>query len=87
MDGWTCELLRDATHRPSTAILLEKFAEEFSNGALPKHIWSYLASAFMYLFHKLLVEDRIDPKRPALRPVNVIFVLTRFGCRVLVRIN
>ena len=41
----------------------------------------------MYPFHKLMLEDRIDPKYPALRPVTVGSVLTRFGCRVLVRMN
>jgi len=41
----------------------------------------------MYPFHKLMLEDRIDPKDPALRPVTVGSVLTRFGCRVLVRMN
>ncbi len=34
-----------------------------------------------------MVEDRIDPMDPALRPVTVDYVLTRFGCRVLVRMN
>ena len=41
----------------------------------------------MYPFHKLVLEDRIDPKDPALRPVTVGSVLTRFGCRVLVGMN
>ena len=41
----------------------------------------------MYPFHKLMPEDRMDPKDPALRPVIVGSVLTRFGCRVLVRMN
>ena len=31
-DGWAWELLRDAATRPSTAALLKKFAEYFSNG-------------------------------------------------------
>ena len=86
-DGWTWELLRDAAQRTSTASHLRKFSELFSNGALPKHLWTYLASALMYPFHKLLLEDRVDPKDPALRPVTVGSVLTRFGCRVLVRMN
>ena len=34
-----------------------------------------------------MLEDRVDPKKPALRPVTVGTVLTRFGCRVLVRMN
>jgi hypothetical protein len=46
-----------------------------------------MASILMYPFHKLMLEDRIDPKDPALRPVTVRSVLTRFGCRVLVRMN
>ena len=33
--GLTWELLRDAAQTPSTASLLRKFAERFSNGALP----------------------------------------------------
>jgi len=32
-----------------------------------------------------MLEERADPKEPALRPVTVDSVLTRFGCRVLVR--
>ena len=82
-DGWTWELLRDAAQRPSTASHLRKFIELFSNGALPKNRWTYLASALMYPFHKLMLEDRVDPKDPALRPVTVGSVLARFGCRVL----
>jgi hypothetical protein len=86
-DGWTWELLRDAAQRPSTASHLRKFSEFFANGALPSKLWTYLASALMYPFHKLMLEERIDPKDPALRPVTVGSVLTRFGCRVLVRMN
>jgi hypothetical protein len=86
-DGWTSELLRDAAQRPSTASHLRKFTELFSNGALPKNMWTYLASALMYPFHKLVLEERSDPKEPAPRPVTVGSVLTRFGCRVLVRLN
>jgi hypothetical protein len=41
----------------------------------------------MYLFHKLMLEERIDPKDPALRPVTLGSVLTRFSCRVLVRMS
>ena len=78
-DGWTWELLRDAAQRPSMASHLRKFTELFSNGALPKNHWTYLASALMYPFHKLMLEDRIDLKDPALRPVTVGSVLTRFG--------
>ena len=39
----------------------------------------------MYPFHKLMLEDRVDPKDPALRPVIVGSVLTHFGIMVLVR--
>jgi hypothetical protein len=85
--GWAWELLRDAAQRPSTASHLKKFTELFSNGAMPKNRWTYLASALMYPFHKLMFEERIDPKNPALRPVTVGSVLTRFGCRVLVKMN
>jgi hypothetical protein len=35
-DGWTWELVTDAAQTPSTAALLRKFAEHFSNGALPQ---------------------------------------------------
>jgi len=86
-DGWTWELLRDAAQKSSTATLLRKYTELFSNGALPSNLWTYLASALMYPFHKLMLEERIDPKDPALRPVTVGSVLTRFPCRVLVRMN
>jgi hypothetical protein len=86
-DGWTWEFLRDATQRPSIASHLRKFTELFSNGALPKNLRTYMASALMYPFHKFMPEDRVDPKDPALRPVIVGSVLTRFGCRVLVRMN
>jgi len=86
-DGWTWELLRDAAQRPPTASHLRKFTEQFSNGDLPKDLWTYLAAALMYPFHKLMHEERVDPKDPALRPVIVGSVLTRFGCRILVRMN
>ena len=86
-DGWTWELLRDAAQRPSTASHLRKFTKLFSNGDLPKNLWTYLASALMYPFHKLMLEERIDPKDLALRPVTVGSVLTRFGNRVLVRMK
>jgi len=66
---------------------MRKFHELFSNGALPKNLWTYLAFALMYLFHKLMLEERIDPKDPDLRHVTVGSVLTRFGCRVMVRMN
>jgi len=84
-DGWTWELLRDAAQTPSTATLLRKFVERFSNGALPQGLWAYLVSALIYPFHKKLPEERISTTYPALRPVTVGFVLTRFGCKVMVR--
>ena len=86
-DGWTWELLRDAASRPTTAALLRKFAEQFSNGALPKDLWTYLMSALMYPFHKKLPEERISTTDLALRPVTIGSVITRFGCRILVRMN
>jgi hypothetical protein len=46
-----------------------------------------MAFALIYPFHKLMLEDRIDPKDPALRPAIVESVLTRFGWRILVRMN
>ena len=85
-DGWTWELLRDAAQNPSSATLLLKIAERFSNGALPQDMWAYLASALLYPFHKKLLEERTSTTNPALRPVTVQSVLTRFGCRVMVRI-
>ncbi len=54
---------------------------------MPKNLWSYMTSSLMYPFHKLMFEDRIDPKDPALRPITMGWVLTRFGCIVLVRMN
>ena len=85
-DGWTWELLRDAAQTPSTATLLRKFAQRFSNGALPQDLWAYLASALVYPFHKKLPE-RTSTTNPALRPVTVGSVITRFGCGVSVRMN
>jgi hypothetical protein len=38
-------------------------------------------------FHKKLLEERTSVTYPALRPVPVGSVLTRFGCRVMVRMN
>ena len=86
-DGWTWELLRDAAQTPSTAALLRKFAEHFSSRALPQDVWAYLTSALIYPFHKKLPEERISVTEPALRPVTVESVLTRFGCNVMVRMN
>jgi hypothetical protein len=86
-DGWTWELLRDAAQTPSTASLLRKFVERFSNGALPQDRWAYLASALLYPFHNNLPEERTSTTDPALRPVTVGSVLNRFGYRVMVRMN
>ncbi len=85
--GWMWELIRDAAQTPSTAGLLRKFAERLSNGALPGNLWAYLASALLYPFHKKLPEERSSTTDPALRPVTLGYVLTRFGCRVMVRMN
>ncbi len=86
-DGWTWELLRDAAQTPSTAAPLRKFAERFSNGALPGNLWAYSASALLYPFHKKLPEKRSPSSNPAFKPVTVGSVLTRFDCRVMVRMN
>jgi len=86
-DGWTWELLRDAAQTPPTEALLRKFAEHFSSEALPQDLWAYLASALLYPFHKKLPEERTSVPDPALRPVIVGSVLTRFGCRAMVRMN
>jgi len=75
-DGWTWELLRDVANRPSTAALLRRFTKLFSNGALPRNLWTYLASALMYHFHKKLQEERITTGDAALRPVTVGTVIT-----------
>ena len=85
MGGW--ELLRDATSRPSTAALLKRFAEHVCNGPLPKDLWTYLASAVMYPFHTKLVEEGVSTTDHALRLVTVGSVITRFGCRILGRMN
>ena len=79
--------MRDAAQTSSTAALLRKIAEHFSNRALPQYPWAYMASALMYPFHKKLPEERISVTDPALRPVTVGSVLTRFGCRVMMRMN
>ena len=50
-------------------------------------MWAYLASALLYTFHKKLPKERTSTIDPALRPVTVGSVLTRFGCRVMVRMN
>ena len=86
-DGWTWELLRDAAQTSSTAALLRKFAEHFSNGSLPQDLGAYLASALLYPFYKKLPEERTSITDLALRPVTVGSVLTRFGCRVMMRMN
>jgi hypothetical protein len=86
-DGWTWKLLRDAVKTPSTATLLRKFTERFSNGALPTDLWAYLAPALLYPFHKKLPKEICAKRDPALRPMPVGSVLTRFGCRVMVKMN
>jgi len=86
-DGWTWKLRRDAAQIPSTATLLRKFAERFSNGALTQDLWAYLASALLYPFYNKMPEERTSTTDPALRPVTVGYVLTRFGCRVMVTMN
>ena len=75
--------MRDAAQTTSTAALLRKF----SNGTLPPDLWAYLASSLLYPFHKKLQEDKSPVGDPALRPVTVASVLTRFGCRVMVKMN
>jgi hypothetical protein len=60
---------------------------DFSNGALPKDLWTYLASALMYPFHKKMPEERVSTTDPALRHVTMGSVITRVGCRILVRMN
>jgi hypothetical protein len=41
----------------------------------------------MYPFHKKLPEERVSTTDPALRLVTVGSVITRFGYRILVRMN
>ena len=86
-DGWTWELLRDAAQTPSMAPLLQKFTEHFSNRSLSQDMWAYLASTLLYPFHKKLPEERTSITDPALRPVTVGSVLTRFDCKAMVRMN
>ncbi len=50
-------------------------------------MWTYLAFALLYPFHKKLPEERASTTNPALRHVTVGSALTRFDCRVMVRIN
>ena len=86
-DGWTCELLTYAAQNPATTTFLRKFAELFSNEALPYTCGpTWPLSFLMYPFNKKLPEDRSLAK-PTLRPVTVGFVQTRFGCRVMVKMN
>ena len=79
--------MRDAAQAPSTATLLRKFAEHFSNGALSQDLWAYMASALLNSFHKKLHEERTSVTDPTLRPVTVGSMLTRSGCRVMVRMK
>jgi hypothetical protein len=46
-----------------------------------------MASALLYPFHKKLPKERTSATDPTLRPVTVGSVLTRFGCKVMVRMN
>jgi len=41
----------------------------------------------MYAFHKKLAEKRVSTTDHALRHIIVGLVITRFGCRILVRMN
>jgi hypothetical protein len=50
-------------------------------------MWAYLAFALLYPFHKKLPEEWTSVADPALRPVMVSSVLTRFSYRVMVRMN
>ena len=50
-------------------------------------MWANLASALLYPFYKKLPEERTSTKDPTLRHVILGSVLTRFGCRVMARIN
>ncbi len=72
--------MRDVAQRPTTATMLKMFAMHFSNGALPKDLWTYLKLALMHLFQKKTPEERVLEANPALGFVTMGFVLTRFGC-------
>ena len=50
-------------------------------------MWAYLAAALLYPFHTKLPEETTSTTNHALRLVTVVSVLTRFGCRVMVRMN
>jgi hypothetical protein len=86
-DGWTWELLRGAAKTDSTAVLLRRDVEHFSSDNLPNDFWAYLTSVLMYPIRKKLPEEKTSLTDPALRPVTRWAVLTRFGCKVLVRMN
>ena len=50
-------------------------------------MWTYLTSVPMYPFHKTLKEEMISTVNLALRPVTAGSIFTRFGCRILVKMN
>ena len=54
---------------------------------MPQDMWAHLTSALLYPFHKKLSEERTSITDPALRHVTVGYDLTRFGCRVMVRMH
>jgi len=70
-EGWTWELFRDATNRPSTATLLRKFVDLFVNGRLPKGLWKFLSSTIKIPFHKLARLERDVLSDPRLRPITI----------------
>ncbi len=54
---------------------------------MPTDLWAYLMSSLLYPFHKKWPEERTSIVDTALRPVKVGSVLTRFECRVMVRMH
>ncbi len=46
-----------------------------------------MAPTLMYTFYKKLPEERISTTDHALRPGTVESVITRFGCRIMVRMD
>ncbi len=86
-DGWAWELLKDATQQPTIAALLRNFGGHISNGALSKDRWTYLAPPPLYPLHKPTPEEKDPEAWLTLIPVTVGPILTRFDCRVMVKMD
>ena len=60
--------------------------ENFTNGSIPDSMWTFFASATLLPFHKL-PQDKRNPEDPKLRPITIGSALSRFACRVLLRLH